>query len=642
MRRQPLGPLTVRSLLAGAAGTALLLLAGLLLAKPPARAEETGRWPTTFDLPYWRRSHSTIYDPANARLMLFGGWNGRRFFNDVWALDLTPGVEGWTRLDPEGARPRPRAWHSAIYDSANGRMILFGGRGYGGELDDVWELDLAAGSERWTELEPTGSQPTPRYSHTAVYDGAGKRMAVFGGAGKGKLADDAGDLWSLSLAPGGEAWSKLAPTGNPRPDPRAFHTAAVDTSAGRMAVFGGRGSSANLDDTWTLDLTPGSEAWVLLSPSTVPPARRSHTTIYDPGGGRLLLFGGIGSSGFLDDLWELDLTPGLEDWHQIPGAGRPTAPDDAPPARAWHSATRAGTRMVLLGGFGPLETLLDQQWSLDLATTGWTRIVPDEPTLASSVSMSMQVEDAPEGVIANKLVGSDAEIVVKLASESLESSEGVSVTITVHGDPLGAPTACFRPADASTCMPLVVQAVGGGRYTVEHVDLYWFGGAWIGQTVFRFDVSQYPLEPMVALTAQAHFPTGAERDATGALRVCAHVEALIVTNRARLFEVFPDSEVRALLARLYELAEGEGGEGEPMGAVFYVDRDSATVAGWDNWEVDYGSENAANTVANLVDGRIAAWRRRPTGLAICSSSATTTSCPFTGRRALATRPPTPL
>jgi hypothetical protein len=604
MRRQPLGPLTVRPLLAGTAGTALLLLAGLLLAKPPARAEETGRWPTTFDLPYWRRSHSAIYDPANTRLILFGGWNGRRFFNDLWALDLTPGAEGWSQIQPDGVRPRPRAWHSAIHDDANGRMILYGGRGYGGDLDDVWELDLTPGAERWKELLPAGSPPGARYGHTGVYDGGDKRLLVFGGAGDGKLADD---LWSLSLTPGGEAWAELAPTGSP-PQARALHSAAVDAADGRMLVVGGRGSSANLNDTWTLDLTPGSETWAPLSPSGTPPAaRRCHTAIYDPGGGRLVLFGGIGSGGFLGDLWALTLTPGSEAWQPLSSSQGLGAADDAPPARAWHSATRAGTRMVMLGGFGPPGTLLDQQWTLDLATSGWTRLAAGEPVLPSYTSMNMQVEDAPEGVMANRLVGSDVEVVVKLAANSLEASQGISVTLTAHGNPLGTATACFRQADASACTPLWVGAEGEGRYRVQGVNLPWVGGDWSGQIVFRFDINQVPAEPVVDLSAQARFPgVQPERDATGALRVCGHVEALIVTNRARLYDVYPDSEVRSLLARLYELAEGEGA-GEPIGAVFYVDRDNPTVAGWDNWQVDYSSEEAANTVANAIDERIAGW-----------------------------------
>jgi hypothetical protein len=78
-------------------------------------------------LPFVLVSHSAIYDAANQRVIVFGGWNGRQFSNSVWALDVTEGSEAWGQLLPEGPLPPSRGQHTAIYDAANQRMIVYGG-----------------------------------------------------------------------------------------------------------------------------------------------------------------------------------------------------------------------------------------------------------------------------------------------------------------------------------------------------------------------------------------------------------------------------------------------------------------------------------------------------------------------------------
>jgi hypothetical protein len=496
-------------------------------------------------------------------------------------------------------------------------LVVFGGRGYGGDLADVWTLDLTPGSELWSQLMPSGSPPPAIHAHSAVYDSDSQRMVVFGGASSGALQDD---LWALDLTPGNESWILLKPSGEV-PPPRAFHTAIGDGEHDRMIVFGGLGSTGSLSDTWALDLISGSEAWQSLAPAgSIPPSRRSHSAVYDydAGNSRMIVFGGAGSGGFLDDLWALDLVPGSEAWGLLPseghsGQGAPGWLADWPPGRAWHSAALAESRMWVLGGFGPLQTLLDQQWSLDVTMVGWERVSPSEPALASYVSAGLQVEDAADGVLVNKLVGSWVDVVVKLASMDFEASQDVEVTLTAHGNPFGAPTACFQQTGAGPCLPLLVDAAGEGRYTTGVTGLPWHFGSWAGQIRFRFSTFQIPTEPVVDFTAQARFPGAGERDVTGAVRVCEHADALIVTNRTRLYDAFDDDEVQLLLGRLYELAEGEGAGGGPLGVVAYVDRDSTAVAEWDNWEVDYSSESTANTVAQIVDDRIESWAFRADG-----------------------------
>jgi Peptidase family C25/Galactose oxidase, central domain len=587
----------------------LILLLSLLATSPlggppPTAAQPPGRWPASSYLPYWRRSHSTVYDAANSRLILFGGWNGRRLFNDAWALYLTPGAEEWVQLEPAGVRPAPRAAHSAVYDAASGRMILFGGRSAGGDLDDTWALDLTPGAEAWVHLQPAGSPPSARSSHAAAYDPDRQRLILFGGVSKGQLL---ADTWALDLAPSAETWQILSPSGGP-PPARAGHTVVADTANGRMILFAGAGSGGLLADLWALDLTSGAEAWSLITPGgTLPPARRSHTAVYDGVRQRMLLFGGVGQGAFLDDLWALDLIPGAEAWQQL----TPPYSRSQSAGRAWHTAILDAPhdRLVIIGGFGPLQAI--QQWALNLDPLGWEPLLPGEPELPSDASLSLQVEDAPEGATVNKLLNSYLDVTARLAAVP-EASQGISLTLTVHGNQFGQPSsACLRYSDAGDCTPLFVDNQGNGCYTVQGINLAFAGGAYSGQVRFRFYVANMPAQPSVDLTAQAAFPTiTAQRDAVASVRVASHVDALIVTNRTLLYQAYDDAQVRSLLGRLYELAEGEAGGQQPDGAVYYVDTYSAASANWDNWAVDYTSPATANSVASAIDLLIGQWAAR--------------------------------
>ena len=62
----------------------------------------------------------------------------------------------------------------------------FGGYDIGHHYNDTWSFDIS--TRKWTELQCTGSIPSPRVNHAAVLvDGV---MYVFGGStGKTKLDD---------------------------------------------------------------------------------------------------------------------------------------------------------------------------------------------------------------------------------------------------------------------------------------------------------------------------------------------------------------------------------------------------------------------------------------------------------------------
>jgi len=83
------------------------------------------------------------YDPVRQRTVLFGGDHFQPYAlgeeNDTWEWDGTTWARDWT-----DAAPSVRAGQSMVYDSALGRMVLFGGFNAGVTpntyANDTWEL----------------------------------------------------------------------------------------------------------------------------------------------------------------------------------------------------------------------------------------------------------------------------------------------------------------------------------------------------------------------------------------------------------------------------------------------------------------------------------------------------------------------
>ena len=313
--------------------------------------EGDSEWSPLLDggVPAPRSGHSAVLDPLRHRMLVFGGANGDSHFADVGAFSLQ-GEGVWTSLATTGTPPSARTSHTAIYDPPRDRMLVFGGFNGGASFDDTWALSLS-GDPEWTPITTIGAKPGPRTGSAAIYDPIRDRMLILGGrAGITYL----GEVWALSL---GEtpAWTLLTPSGSP-PSARAFHSVIYDPARDQLVLFGGRGASGPLLDTWTLALASGP-AWAQI-PSSGPPARYSHAAIHDANGDRMVVYGGWTGGTMFEDAWALPLAPGSE-WGFLAPAGTRPSPRSAP--TAIYDVTV--DRMVLFGGRG-LAGNDNETWSL--------------------------------------------------------------------------------------------------------------------------------------------------------------------------------------------------------------------------------------------------------------------------------------
>ena len=314
----------------------VVLFGGAIGANTPVYLGDTWAWDGTgwsqrasYSGPVPREFHAMAYDSAHGRTVLFGGAIGSLnpvYLGDTWEWDGA----GWTQRASSG--PAPRNYHAMAYDSAHGRVVLFGGVTgvYSPGLGDTWEWDGMG----WTQRASSG--PPPRFDHAMAYDSSRGRVVLFGGTG----AQPLGDTWEWD----GASWSQRASSG---PASRVGHAMAYDPARRRVVLFGGNGNGGNLGDTWEWD----GASWTLRA-SSGPSARYGHAMAYDSARGRVVLFGGFNwaaSYAPLGDTWEWD------------GASWTLRTSSGPGSRYAHAMAYDSLRgrLVLFGGSGAEQDLGD-------------------------------------------------------------------------------------------------------------------------------------------------------------------------------------------------------------------------------------------------------------------------------------------
>jgi len=335
-----------------------------------------------------RKLLASAYDGTgtNNRLLMFGGNDGA--FNQSHLFEYNIDTDTFTTL--ADGNPEASEFSTMVYDSdygTTGRFILFGGSNSSGKNNEVWQLN--AETLHWTQLSPTGTGPSAIFKHAAIYDttGTNKRMIVFGG-NDGSVNND---LFELDFTDSDDgAWNSLSASGT-APSARQMHTAAYDSTNGKMIVYGGYGSSTSTvyNDIFTLDLTDGAEAWSTITAAGAITARYGQCAIYD--GTNMYVFGGRNGSTYYDDVWKYVVAD--EEWSVLtPSTSEPTA-------RYSTSCFFDVGRLYIFGG-DTGSSVLNDVWEFDLAATwilvdssGEGTVTGDTP----SVRRNMSFANKPSG-----------------------------------------------------------------------------------------------------------------------------------------------------------------------------------------------------------------------------------------------------
>lgn len=218
-----------------------------------------------------RLSPAFAYSTADNAAIMFGG----QTYNDTWALDLVSQTWVQMRADGSSGSPprRGQITNSMAYDEANDAFILFGGRcgagsgcggtPYGQPLGDTWVYRIATNT--WTRMYPPVS-PSARNQHTLTYDAEHGVVLLVGGSGASGTLND---TWVYNLA--ANTWTQVIAT--PAPDARRLHAAVYDASRGEHVIYGGnKASGATTSEVWAFRLAPSGENVPPSASFTVDPA----------------------------------------------------------------------------------------------------------------------------------------------------------------------------------------------------------------------------------------------------------------------------------------------------------------------------------------------------------------------------------
>ncbi|KAM7268660.1 hypothetical protein ACFE04_010826 [Oxalis oulophora] len=271
------------------------------------------------------------------------GWG--RLARELTTLEAA----AWRKLTVGGAVEPSRCNFSAC--AVGNRVVLFGGEGVNMQpMNDTFVLDLNSSKPEWQHVQ-VSSPPPGRWGHTLSCVN-GSRLVVFGGCGQQGLLND---VFLLDLDAKPPTWREIS--GIAPPLPRSWHSSCT-LDGTKLIVSGGcADSGVLLSDTFLLDLSMEKPIWREIPVAWTPPSRLGHTlSVY--GGRKILMFGGLAKSGPLrfrsSDVFTMDLSEDEPCWRCVTGSGMPGAGNPggiAPPPRLDHVAVSLpGGRILIFGG----------------------------------------------------------------------------------------------------------------------------------------------------------------------------------------------------------------------------------------------------------------------------------------------------
>ena len=271
------------------------------------------------------------YDPVSQKIVLFGGEGENGNLNDTWAFDGT----NWTQLNPP-VSPPVRNGATMAFDRREKKLVMFGGFNVNTYLQDTWLWDGATST--WTQVQMQHSPPKATGAMLFTDPLSGGAM-MFGGFNSFQVIPADSVTWRWT----GTSWQKLNPS--TAPYPRGWGIATLDPLLHNVVLTGGNGDTIRTDNTWTWDGTN----WTLLAPATQVPAFVGAGSAYVPAAKAVVVFGGIA------DTWGWT----GDNWVQVIPANSPSAREGV--GMTYDPATR---QTILFGGLIANGPVSNETWQL--------------------------------------------------------------------------------------------------------------------------------------------------------------------------------------------------------------------------------------------------------------------------------------
>ncbi|KAN0030840.1 hypothetical protein ACTA71_009485 [Dictyostelium dimigraforme] len=204
-------------------------------------------------LPDSRAGHTSTFVPSiningPHRMVVFGGSHSDKYLNSCFILDLPKSQTGtikWTKPQIKGKAPSQRCGHSADFLKDRNSILIFGGFDGRKSFNDLHLLNMTDMS--WSAVKTNGTTPTTRNGHTSVLVG-GRYLVFYGGCSENNVSNDIQILDTDSFT-----WLAQPIITGLTLFPRFNHSSNL-LDSGEMIVFGGCASGVLYSDMCSLDL----------------------------------------------------------------------------------------------------------------------------------------------------------------------------------------------------------------------------------------------------------------------------------------------------------------------------------------------------------------------------------------------------
>jgi len=295
-----------------------------------------------------RYFHSAVtYNNGTDQIMIvFGGYDGTSYLNDVWEYNITQ--DAWTQKT-SGATARYA--HSAVtYNNGIDQiMIVFGGNNGTSVINDVWQYNIT--QDTWTQKT---SGATARYflSEVTYNNGTDQMMVIFGGQ---STVSPTNDTWEYNITQ--DIWTQKLSGSTARYGHKAVtYNNGIDQM---MILFGGYSIpyGANRNEIWEYNIT--QNIWTQKKTSMLAIRHHSQVTYNNGTDQIMLVFGGTDGTFTHNEIWEYNITKDI--W---------TQKTQYPKARKHHSAVTYNNGidqiMVIHGGFDTINSN-NETWEYNIS-----------------------------------------------------------------------------------------------------------------------------------------------------------------------------------------------------------------------------------------------------------------------------------
>ena len=312
--------------------------------------------------PSKRWGHTVVLH--NNNMVIFGGRHSQRILSNIYSLDFT--TLSWSKIEPSGNSPPARDSHSAIiYNDSD--MIIFGGNGTSGKLNDLWNFNF--NEKKWTKIVGTGNSPSARDGHltSLIYN---KYMMIYAGLDNDDKVIN--DIFLFDVE--NRLWYDCDTEGEPIQNKDGQSCCKIGNI---MYLFGGQGPT---DDEYSNDLftlkfeIPDLKelknhkkpkaiiSKVEINNNNLKPKVRASQTCVGYKNQYLIIIGGEGKTQLpLDDIWIFDLK--TKSYTEIDLVG-----EEKIEGRFCHSCIVYGDILALYGGMQNSEITLDNLTILSIET----------------------------------------------------------------------------------------------------------------------------------------------------------------------------------------------------------------------------------------------------------------------------------